>query len=298
MKQEFYGAFVLSPLQVLTNLDGAITAQEQNDVALFRSASSAFGYIGRKAQEKAIQAHTVAMGDDLNEFHKLRGVGIMYRLSVPDEVIRQMNSVSPEERYQGMQCKGDITGSTKLEQQAVFVADEFHSRPIEIIPMTQVKEELMCRAQNYEPLDVILANTPVNVRRQFSPQLMFPEALQMSIGPDAPSRHGFTTEYPQDQKFWDIHKMLWEKQAGIQYIVERTPFLYDRYRDVYARNHVTGCSSELSSAKAALVVLNQLSELATSYRDTKMEEILQEAGEQATLDVLSIEREERGIEEI
>ena len=120
----------------------------------------------------------------------------------------------------------------------------------------------------------------------------------MSIGPDAPSRHGFTTEYPQDQKFWDIHKMLWEKQAGIQYIVERTPFLYDRYRDSYARNIVTGYSSELSSAKAALVVLNQLSELAASYRDTRMEDILQEAGEQAALDMLHIERDEVGHDEL
>lgn len=298
MKQEFYGAFVLSPLQVLTNLDNSIAINEQSNVALFRSASNAFGYIRREAQEKSIQAHTIAMGDDLNEFHKLRGVGILYRLSVPDKVLQQMNDVSLEERYHGMQCKGDITGSTKLEQQAVFVADEFHSRPIEIVPMAQVKEELVCRAQNYEPMDVILANTPANVRRQFSPQLMFPEALQMSIGPDAPSRHGFTTEYPQDQKFWDIHKMLWEKQAGIQYIVERTPFLYDRYRDSYARNIVTGYSSELSSAKAALVVLNQLSELAASYRDTRMEDILQEAGEQAALDMLHIERDEVGHDEL
>lgn len=298
MEQEFYGAFVLSPWQVCTNLDNAIAMNEHNNVALFRSASNAFGYISRQAQEKSIQAHTVAMGDKLNEFHKLRGVGVMYRLSVPDKVLQQMTPAGLEERYHGMQCKGDMTGSVTLEQQAVFVADEFHNKPIEIIPIGKIAEELKSRAQNYELLDVVLSNTPAAVRAQFSPRFMFPEALQMSVGPEAPARNGFTTEYPQDQKFWNIHKMLWEKQAGIQYIVERTPCLYDRYRDSYARNHVTGDSPELSSAKAALVVLNQLSELAASYRDTRMEDILQEAGEQAALDVLNIEKEEVGHDEL
>jgi hypothetical protein len=222
----------------------------------------------------------------------------MYLLSVPDKVLQQMNPAGLEEKYHGMQCKGDMAGSITLEQQAVFVADEFHNKPIEIIPIGNIVEELKNRAKNYVWLDRVLSNTPAAVRAQLSPKLMSPEALQMSVGPEAPARNGFTTEYPQDQKFWDMYKMLWENKAGIQYLVDALPIMYNQYRDGYARGIVCDESPELAAAKAVVTVLNWTQERARQYHDTRMEDILQDAGEDAMLEVCQIEHDEQSRDDI
>lgn len=293
MKQELFGAFVLSPLQVLSNLEGAVATNEQLNVALFRAPSYAFGYIQKEASFASIPAHTIGMGKNANEFFKLPGMGVMYRLNVPDSVLRQMGESTLEERYHGMVCKGDMTGATIMERQAVFVSDEFHNRPVEIVPMPQAIDEMKRRAKNYEPLDIILKNTPASVRATCSPQFTSPEALQMSVGLNAPSQNGFTTEYPQDQKFWDMYKMLWENKAGIQYLVDALPIMYNQYRDGYARGIVRDESPELAAAKAVVTVLNWTQERARQYHDTRMEDILQDAGEDAVLEVCQIEHDEQ-----
>lgn len=294
MKQ-YYAAIVLSPLQVLTNLENSITAKEAGDVALFESPSNGFSYVRSMAKNQSIQAHPTALGQDLNQFFQLPGVGVMYRVALPQDAV--MQEPSYDDKCRGIVGRCSITDAVKLEQQAIFVDDDFNHKPIEVAPMAQITSELSARAQNYEIIEAALANTPADVRKQFSPNLMPYEAMRMAAGPDSPARNGFTSQYPQDQKFWDMYKMLWENNAGIQYVVDALPIMYNKYRDGYARGIVRDESPALAAAKAVVTVLNWTQELAKQYNDTRLEDVLQDAGEQAVLDARQIEQEEQSHDE-
>lgn len=293
MKRQMFGVVMISPLQALANPEDVIARKEATDVAIFESPASAFQYIIEQGEMNGVPGHITPIGHALNRYFEVPSVGIMYRLVDPADMVIQPQEVThPSDVLRGMQYHGPITPFDVVEQKAILVSDEFHTQQVEPIEMSELRETLSKRLKCFDKLEEVLENTPAYIRKNFSPENIPVDAIKKSLGPDAPVHHDFVAPQPQDQKFWDVQKTLWDNKAGFPYVVDMVPFTYNRYRDVYARNIVGGDSMEVASSKAAAVVVDRMMKKAVELKDGRMEGVLQDIGEAVALDALRRDTDE------
>ena len=120
--------------------------------------------------------------------------------------------------------------------------------------------------------------------------------MQFVYGHNGMLAKGFATEYPQDERFFNLMKDLWSEKPGFQYM-DAAESLYSTYRDVRARNLVNDKPEDVSQLRAVVAVLGRLSKIAEETGDLRMGDILQEYGEDAALNVLNAEKEEQDHDE-
>ncbi len=294
MKQQFYGVVMISPLQALANAEKVIATKEVTDVAMFDSAANAFQYIMEQGANNSIPGHLTPIGHALNRYFEVPSIGIMYRLPDPTDMTMHPAAVTyPSDVLRGMKYHGPITPFDVIEQKAILVGDDFHTQQILPIEMSELRDVLSQRLSCFDKLEETLENTHTHIRKTISPENIPIDALKASLGPDSPVHHDFVAPYPQDQKFWDVQKALWDNHAGFPYVVDMVPFLYNRYRDIYARNVVGGDSMDVASGKAASVVVDRLMKTATELQDNRMEDVLQEIGEAVAMDALGCDENTR-----
>lgn len=282
--KHYYGAFVMQPLPARDSLNQVIEYHEKHNVCLFEDLHFALQYITHTAHKNSMRAHTVPLGPELNQYLTLPGVGMLYRLSATTSVQRNLQFASEDERAQGICYVGSIDGAIIHEKKGVLIQDDFVHTPIEVCEINELPAAINDRIANYVLLDDILKTTPTHVLSQFTPQSLTPKKLAFSLGPQAPMHHNFRTDCPQDDNFWNIHKMLYEHSAGLRYVVDLTPKMYNMYRDVYTQHVIAGTDADVATVKAADEILNKLIEIAQQNHDTDALNILQEAAEHNTVE--------------
>lgn len=290
MSKPFYAGYVLPYHSILSDkLPQTMARAEADNVQFFTSPSDAFRYIQMEAQEKAVAATATPIGKNLDEYFKMPGVGVLYRVDLSVEQMHALHEPTGPDKFRGVQLTGPLMDVQPLELQFIISEDDFCTKPMELAELDVVREKLSERLEAYELMETILANTlSKDVRRDNSVRTIYNQALYNTCGPTSPMRQGFESPYPQDQKLFDIHKMLWENHAGLQYM-EAVGSLHGHYRDIYARHVVNDATPALAAAKAAASVLGKLTEIAEKTADPRMEMILQSQQEKAAAEIEEIE---------
>ena len=272
---QLFGAYVLHPADVWSNnFDNTRQMKEHMPMMFFKAPSQAFDYIRHEANLKSMPATNTPMGQNLNEYMKMPGVGIMFNVNAPIDVFESLQ----EKRVPGAFVVGyeaRLTDMRIMEEKAVLPTDEFSKLAIVEIP--DIKDALSARYVSYQLLEQSLANTFHAQRRELTPEWLSGDNLKRVFGPEGMIQKGFQTPYAQDQRFYDVMQALWENNAGMQYM-DRVEEFYSKYRDVYALEKVRNGTEDVAQLRAVIAVINRLSDIAKSHEDDKMEDVLKEHG--------------------
>jgi hypothetical protein len=286
MSQQLFGVYILHPADVWSSKFEQIRAERETEpMMFFKAASAAFRYIERWGSGKGMPATITPIGENLQYFPKLPGVGIMYNVTASQDVVERLKRTTTG--YE-MPYEGNLSDMHILECQCVFPRDYLHDKGLKTVDVDQVQEELSNRYESYRLLEQTLSHTTEEVRRGISWHMVNASALESVYNENGMIRSGFTTPHPQDQSFVQIAKTLWESNAGFQYM-ERMQALFSTYRDVYARNIVSDISPEASQLRAAVAVLQQLETIANATKDTRMLDIFEAHSEDYAVAALQAE---------
>ena len=292
MSKLYYAAYSLPAMSLLSgDADTNMARAEAKEVAYFDSLSNALSFVSRESMKKALPATTVPLGPNLDESFKIPGVGVIYDVWLSPEQAASLQQPDTRDSFRGIKMKGPMMGEVHSVG-FVLEQDDFTAQPQDVVDAQNLRAALSARHTSFQMMDDVLENTSLEVRKKSSPQTMFYESLRMTFGPNSPIRNDFHAPYPQDQKFWDIYKMLCDEHAGLQYF-ESFGLLYSKYRDAYARNMIgTNRNVDASTTQAKIEVLNKIINIAENTNDTRMEGILKDEAKSAEEKALEAEYEE------
>lgn len=293
MKQLF-GVYTLHPADVWsTNFEQSRAQNESEPMVFFPDASAAFRYISREAKKTSMPATQTPVGKNLDGFMQLPGVGVMFNCMAPTNVMESLQL----QRIPNSFTEGYIARLSDMrvsEAMCILPETEFHK--LEPVAFDNVKKALSDRYAVYQLLEQTLSHTAESFRQGFETSWIAGSPMQFVYGPNGMLAKGFATEYPQDERFFSLMKDLWSEKPGFQYM-DAAESLYSTYRDVRARNLVNDKPEDVSQLRAVVAVLGRLSKIAEETGDLRMGDVLQEYGEQASLDVLNAEKSEQDHEE-
>ncbi len=293
MKQLF-GVYVLHPADVWsTNFEQTRAQHESEPIVFFPDASAAFRYVSKEAKKASMPATHTPVGKNLDGFMQMPGVGVMFNCMAPTNVMESLQL----QRIPNSFAEGYVARLSDMrisEAMCILPETEFHK--LEPVAFDDVKKALSDRYAVYQLLEQTLAQTPEAVRQGFETSWISGSPMQFVYGPNGMLSKGFATEYPQDERFFNLMKDLWTEKPGFQYM-DAAESLYSNYRDVRARNLVNDKPEELSQLRAVVSVIGRLSKIAEQTGDARMQDILQEYGEAASMDVLNAEKGDHDREE-
>ena len=293
MKQLF-GVYVLHPADVWSdNFEKTRAEHESEPMVFFGNAPAAFRYVEKEAAKVSMPATRTPVGKELDGYMKLPGVGVMFNCIAPTNVAESLQPVRiPNSFTEGYVAR--LSDMRVTEAMCIMPETDFHG--FGPVSFDDAKKELSARYANYQALEKTLSYTQEATRQGYSLSWLPGSPLRFVYGPEGMLAKDFQTEYPQDERFFNLMKDLWAEKPGFQYM-DAAESLYSTYRDVRARNLVNDNPEDVSQLRAVVAVLGRLSKIAEETGDFRMGDVLQEYGEQASLDVLNAEKGEQDHEE-
>lgn len=288
MKQLF-GVYVLHPADVWSDSFEKTRAEHESEhMVFFGNAAAAFRYVEKEAAKLSMPATRTPVGQELDGYLKLPGVGVMFNCMAPTNVAESLQPVRiPNTFTEGYVAR--LSDMRVTEAMCIMPETDFHG--FGPVSFEDVHKELSARYANYQALEKTLSYTQEATRQGYNLSWLPGSPLRFVYGPEGMLAKDFQTEYPQDERFFNLMKDLWSEKPGFQYM-DAAESLYSTYKDVRARNLVNDKPEDVAQLRAVVAVLGRLSKIAEETGDLRMGDVLQEYGEQAALDVLNAEKGE------
>lgn len=258
MSHKLYGVHVIHPVDCMTpTCEKTLPHHTNEPIMFFANKATAMHYVSLQGKDFVATPTTVKFGQKLDQSVNLYGVGIIYRVDCPDNIMSQM--------------KSGATFQRSLEEMHVEAIEVYmQNDPLHnscLYSLYEMGSEMTTRWNDYRAMDASLRqSTPEMLRDVDLNNLNARDSLRLMFGETGRINENFFTSFIPGEQMCIIEQVMHRGRVGIGY--------YMHLKEVEAHYNKTlidcgnnGDSLTKSVAHAAHEASVMLHNIAKHYND-------------------------------